>query len=195
MLLLKCLLSPHLLLSCAFFPQTSFFRAHFSFFLLSRGSCINLSLHTLKNVVRRRRRIETEKKNPHVLKYFSPPPATEKRPRVLVSLQPHASTTHLFMEEEEEDSKRAGMRKTEAGRDIPLWLRMILHSACSMSELLLKRTLWAQGERNCTRNNKQQSKWVRKFCSNVLLICPLNLNIWCKNCLWHLSLLCCSQTL
>ena len=98
------------------------------------------------------------KKNPHVLKYFSPPPATEKRPRVLVSLQPHASTTHLFMEEEEEDSKRAGMRKTEAGRDIPLWLRMILHSACSMSELLLKRTLWAQGERNCTRNNKQQSK-------------------------------------
>lgn len=95
-----------------FFPQTSLFRAHFTLFLLSRGSCINLSLHTLKNVVRRRR--ETEKK-PHVLKYFSPPPATEKRPRVPVSLQPHASTTHLFMEEEEEDSKK-GRYEEDRGR-------------------------------------------------------------------------------
>ena len=98
-----------------FFPQTSLFRAHFTLFLLSRGSCINLSLHTLKNVVRRRRR-ETEKKT-HVLKYFSPPPATEKRPRVPVSLQPHASTTHLFMEEEEEeeDSKK-GRYEEDRGR-------------------------------------------------------------------------------
>lgn len=55
-------------------------------------------------------------KKKSVLKYFSPPPATQTRPRVLVSLQPHASTAHLFLEEEE--SKRAGMRKTEAGGEI-----------------------------------------------------------------------------
>lgn len=61
-------------------------------------SCIDLLLHTFKNVVMRKRERENE--------YFSPASATEKRPRDLVSLQPHASTAHLFMEvEEEEESK------------------------------------------------------------------------------------------
>ncbi len=131
---LKCLLSRQSLSPfLCIFSQTLSFIAHFTLFLLAGESCIDLSLHTFKNVVK------SERKK----KYFSPPPATEKRPRVPVSLQPHASTAHLFMEEEE--SKRAGMRKTEAGSErSPPRLRMILHSACSMSELLLlKMTLWA----------------------------------------------------
>lgn len=129
--------------------------SHFTLFLFTRETCIDVSLHTLKNVAKR----EREKKI-HSLKYFSPPPATEKRLRVPVSLPPHASTAHLFMEEEESKGQVWGRRRQEERSPR---LRMLLHAASSMTELLFLKWLnWL----TLTETRVWQAKHccIQRFC-------------------------------
>lgn len=192
MLLLIYLLSPHLFLSCAFFPSNITFQSSFHTLSVKQGIVYQPVSAHLKECGEEE---ERDRKKNHMCSNTFHLLQLQRRGHVSqfpYSRMPRQHTSSW--RRRRRTVKRAGMRKTEAGRDIPLWLRMILHSACSMSELLLKTTLWAQGERNCTRNNEEQSRWVWTFCSNILLIWSLNLplhgvNIWCKNCLWHSSLL------
>lgn len=91
-----------------------------------------------------------EKKEKRVLKYFSPPPATQTRPRVPVSS--HASTVHLFSGGGGGEWKRRYEEDGAKERD-HLWLRMVSHLACSMSGLLLLEGLyWPL----CERNDEEQ---------------------------------------